>query len=435
MEVYNRVLDLCTNTKHLKWISPLLLIGDSFLCALIIWKIPCLYLISPVICVTVTALLTVALNSIQADTEIDWTTYMQQVSLYLSGERDYTLLKGSTGPLVYPAGHVYLYSLLHHLTDEGRDIAFAQILFAFLYLFTLVIVIACYRRAGVPPYIFPLLVLSKRLHSVFMLRLFNDGIAATALWLTILLLQRRQWVTASALWSAGVGIKMTLLLAAPAIGIIVLLGAGVFQGVWVGGVAILVQVLLALPFLQANPTGYASRAFEFTRQFLFKWTVNWRFVGEDKFLSREFSLSLLVTHVTLLGIFLAFRWTQPSGQNLLDFVQNTLKGTQPKAKMTNSFVLNTMLTSLAIGLLCARSLHYQFFAYLSWASPFLLWRSGMHPVLVYVVWATQEWAWNVYPSTDVSSMVVVASLAIQVLGGLWSKNEISEGNIQRIKRR
>lgn len=39
-----------------------------------------------------------------ADTEIDWKAYMQQIAQYRSGERDYTLMKGDTGPLVYPAG-------------------------------------------------------------------------------------------------------------------------------------------------------------------------------------------------------------------------------------------------------------------------------------------------------------------------------------------
>ena len=179
--------------------------------------------------------------------------------------------------------------------------------------------------------------------------------------------------------------------------------------------------------------GYVSRAFEFTRQFLFKWTVNWRFVGEDRFLSREFSLSLLVTHMSLLGIFLAFRWIRPSGSNLIEFVQKTLKGKQQKANITDSFVATTMLTSLVIGLLCARSLHYQFFAYLSWVSPFLLWRSGMHPALIYMVWAAQEWAWNVYPSTDASSIVVVSALAIQVLAGFWSEEETSNGKLQARK--
>ncbi|WEW60976.1 dolichyl-P-Man:Man(5)GlcNAc(2)-PP-dolichol alpha-1,3-mannosyltransferase [Emydomyces testavorans] len=117
---------------------------------------------------------------------------MQQVYVFLSGERDYSLIKGSTGPLVYPAGHVYIYSLLYYATDEGRDIATGQVIFAGLYIVTLAVVMATYRSAGAPPYIYPLLILSKRLHSIFMLRMFNDGIVALFLWMTIYLLQKRR---------------------------------------------------------------------------------------------------------------------------------------------------------------------------------------------------------------------------------------------------
>jgi alpha-1,3-mannosyltransferase len=67
-------------------------------------------------------------------------------------------------------------------------------------------------------------------------------------------------------------------------------------------------VLLATPFLTEFPKSYLSRAFEFTRQFLFQWTVNWRFVGEEVFLSKGFSLGLLGLHVALLLAFLRTRW-------------------------------------------------------------------------------------------------------------------------------
>ena len=74
---------------------------------------------------------------------------MEQVSQYLDGERDYTLIKGGTGPLVYPAAHVYIYSALHYITDGGKDILLAQIIFGGLYLGTLSLVMACYRAAKV----------------------------------------------------------------------------------------------------------------------------------------------------------------------------------------------------------------------------------------------------------------------------------------------
>jgi alpha-1,3-mannosyltransferase len=47
---------------------------------------------------------------------------MQQVETFKAGERDYLKIRGDTGPLVYPAGFVYLFSLLHSLTNEGKDI-------------------------------------------------------------------------------------------------------------------------------------------------------------------------------------------------------------------------------------------------------------------------------------------------------------------------
>ena len=74
---------------------------------------------------------------------------MEQVSQYVSGERDYTLIKGGTGPLVYPAAHVYIYTGLYYMTDEGKDIFLAQQLFAVLYMATLALVMACYRKAKV----------------------------------------------------------------------------------------------------------------------------------------------------------------------------------------------------------------------------------------------------------------------------------------------
>ncbi|KAL8944314.1 MAG: hypothetical protein Q9216_000498 [Gyalolechia sp. 2 TL-2023] len=399
MELYQQAVDLAKNPSHARWLSPVLLAVDASLCALIILKIPY--------------------------TEIDWEAYMQQVSQYLNGERDYTLIKGGTGPLVYPAAHVYIYSVLYRLTDGGKNILLAQAMFAWLYLGILTVVMACYRMAKAPPYLFPLLILSKRLHSIFLLRLFNDCFAVGFIFVTIYSYQHRIWTVGSVAYSFGVGTKMSVLLAAPAVGIVLLQALPLRRALNAAFLMAQVQITIAWPFIPVNPIGYLSRAFEFSRQFLYRWTVNWRFVDEKTFLSREFAIALAAANASFLVLFVTTRWLKPSRRSIPEFVSTLWKAPplllqqQTSLRVTPPFVMTSILGSMTIGLLCARSLHYQFYSYIAWSTPFLLWKSGLHPIAIYAVWAAQEWAWNVYPSSDMSSMVVVGCLLIQVLGVWW----------------
>lgn len=269
-----------------------------------------------------------------------------------------------------------------------------------------------------------MLILSKRLHSIFMLRCFNDCFAVFFLWLSILLFQHRQWTAAGVVYSWGLGVKMTLLLILPMVGIIIFFAKGVLATIALGLLMAYLQVLIAAPFLK-YPSAYFGRAFEFSRQFLFKWTVNWRFVGEDIFRSPLFSTTLLVLHVSVLLTFIFTRWLPPTGKTLRDIVQITFGGGgqgrnwRPLCKgFTPDYILTTVLTANVIGLLFARSLHYQFYSYLAWSTPYLLWRGGLHPVLQYILWGLQEWAWNVYPSTPTSSAVAVGVMAITV-AAVW----------------
>ncbi|KAL2019847.1 hypothetical protein VTK56DRAFT_9109 [Thermocarpiscus australiensis] len=400
-------LDIANGRHALsRLVPPALFLADALLCVLIIWKVPY--------------------------TEIDWVAYMEQISQVISGERDYTKIRGGTGPLVYPAAHVYIYAALYHLTDEGKDIFLAQQLFAVLYMVTLGVVMACYWQAKVPPYVFPLLILSKRLHSIFVLRCFNDCFAVLFLWLAIFFLQRRSWQLGALMYTWGLGIKMSLLLVLPAVGVVLLLGSGFATSLRLAAMMGLVQALIAVPFLANNPWGYLGRAFELSRQFFFKWTVNWRFVGEEVFLSRGFSLGLLGLHVAVLGGFITTRWLSPARKPLSRLLLPLLSGRPPftegeqhaiSGDVTPRFIMTTILSANVVGLLFARSLHYQFYSYLAWATPFLLWRSGISPVLQYGLWALQEWAWNVYPSTPISSGVVIGVLATTVALVWWGARE------------
>ncbi|KAI2626249.1 glycosyltransferase [Xylaria nigripes] len=385
------------NYKLARLIPPCLFVLDAVLCVVIMWNVPY--------------------------TEIDWKAYMEQIEQIVAGERDYTVIKGRTGPLVYPAAHVYMYTTLYHMTNEGENIFLAQNLFALLYMATLAVVMICYWKAKVPPYVFPMLILSKRLHSIFVLRCFNDCFAVFFLWLTIYLFQKRAWTFGSMTYTWGLGIKMSLLLVLPAVGVVLLLGRGFTGSLQLAAIMIQTQYILAFPFLSANAKGYMSRAFELSRQFFFKWTVNWRFVGEDVFLSRSFALGLLAMHAMVLLWFIMNKWLKPAGKPWTAIVAPILRISSPfspheelqtSAQVTPEYIMTTMLSANVIGLLFARSLHYQFYSYLAWSTPYLLWRSGAHPLIQYGLWALQEWAWNVFPSTDVSSGVVVGVLATTV---------------------
>ena len=397
----NTVRDVLTNPKHTRWIAQLLLSGEAILCALIIWKVPY--------------------------TEIDWETYMIQVRQFLSGERSYLKISGPTGPLVYPALHVYIYSILYTLTEEGTNILRAQVIFAGLYLLTLAVVLACYRRVGAPPWLLVPLVLSKRMHSIYLLRLFNDCWATLGLWAAIYLLQRRTFEGGAFIWGLGLGVKMTLLLAAPAVGVVLLQAMGRSEALFTALYIFGVHILMGLPFFgQDQDTGlsYLYRSFDLGRQFLYKWTVNWRFVDEQTFLSPSFALSLLAIHVSLLLFFFQTKWVKPSASSLVEFAQKYIRGVKEveeesiSKKITPTFVMDAVLSSVVIGMLCARSLHYQFFAYLGWATPYLLWRPGGNPFFVLVMWGLQEYAWLTYPSTTSSSLLVVQQLALQVMFSL-----------------
>lgn len=85
------------------------------------------------------------------DTEIDYSTYVAQAGLFLQGERNYSLIDppGGTGPCVYPAGHLYLYSVLSWLSPTTGSLLPAQVAFGTVYLATILIVSRIYRLVGV----------------------------------------------------------------------------------------------------------------------------------------------------------------------------------------------------------------------------------------------------------------------------------------------
>jgi len=86
---------LLLNDKRYFWhLATLVIIADIVLTQLVIHFVPCTQL-RPLLRMGGFA------HNDFIDTEIDFTTYMRQIDVYITGELDYSMLKGPSGPLVY----------------------------------------------------------------------------------------------------------------------------------------------------------------------------------------------------------------------------------------------------------------------------------------------------------------------------------------------
>jgi alpha-1,3-mannosyltransferase len=368
-------------------------------------------------------------------TEIDWIAYMQEVDgWYIDGHYDYIQIRGDTGPLVYPAGFLYLFRGLQWLT--GRQIPSAQRIFLILYLATQFVMLTLYTKvlrhditATTSPtspatgkekqkddklqlqqchrvWSFRLamgcLCLSKRFHSIFLLRLFNDGPTMLVAYISFWCFVSQQWNLGCFIFSIAVSLKMNVLLFAP--GLLYLLietnPSMTIPRLMICGIT---QLILGAPFLLRHPISYLRKAFELDRQFFFKWTVNLKFLPENIFLSKAWAVLLLVGHVSLLLVF-HYHLYQSTYNNKNKTASSPTKATTI-VTTSPQHILMTLFVSNFIGICCARTLHYQFYSWYFSSLPLLLWRSTRYPILVRIcLLGMIEYAFLTFPATPTSSM-------------------------------
>ncbi|XP_026471452.1 lethal(2)neighbour of tid protein 2-like [Ctenocephalides felis] len=420
-------------------------------------------------------------------TEIDWIAYMQECEGFLNGTLDYSQLRGDTGPLVYPAGFVYIYSILYYITAAGKDIYVGQCIFIGIYLCQMALVLRLYTKSRkVPPYVLILCALtSYRIHSIYMLRLFNDPIAILFLYLSLNLYMDSKWTLASVALSLAVSIKMNILLFAPAIFLFLIVNLGLVKTIVQLSICGIIQLILGLPFLLVNAVAYIKGSFDFGRVFEHKWTVNYRFLHRDIFESGKFHISLLLLHLVLLAAFfpISFKYMQSyvrlrtvqkqfepqiNAKNkelkrkkinklieeepltaeqhkfLKDFEKGINKTSTPNNRAVTvepkqddnvkTFAVHfDSVTQLAllpiflcnfIGVACSRSLHYQFYVWYFHSLPHLLWCTSYSIKVRLLILALIEYSWNTYPSTDLSSCVLHLC-HVAVIWGIYKNIKLS----------
>ena len=167
-------------------------------------------------------------------------------------------------------------------------------------------------------------------------------------------------------------------------------------------------MVLALPFLASHPLNYVIGAFNLGRVFLFQWTVNWRFLPEEIFLARWFHLLLLAGHLATLYYCLK-NWQQ--------LLSSYAKLRRVPVPFCCQLLVLPLFMSNFIGVMFARSLHYQFYVWYYHSLHYLAWTTPYSVKIKLLVLGVIELCWNTYPSTVWSSLALHASHGV-LLGGL-----------------
>ncbi|XP_047536343.1 lethal(2)neighbour of Tid protein [Vanessa atalanta] len=462
---WNFLKGLVVNPAQLPFMAFLIIVAELILNVLIVEKVPY--------------------------TEIDWKAYMQECEGFLNGTLDYSKLRGDTGPLVYPAGFVYIYSLFYFLTDKGNNIKLAQYIFIGVYILLLSLVLRIYiKTKKVPPYVLAITILtSYRIHSIHILRMFNDPVAVLFLYISMNFFLDSKWYLGSIFYSLAVSIKMNILLYAPALFFFYLINLGLKDTIKQLFICGMIQLVLGLPFLIVNPVAYIKGSFDLGRVFNHTWTVNYRFLDIKLFESFYFHLTLLSIHIILLLICLPMCIKYFQSYCRLKFVQKQVQpqieaknkerksklkkdikmklnsnidkeeklskeqeqfinsfemmlqkssqksGNKLSKKIVNNesekaysinfdilsqlFVLPMFLVNF-IGIVCARSLHYQFYSWYFHTLPYLLWCTNYTIIIRFLILALIEFCWNTYPSTDITSAMLHVC-HISILYGVCKK--------------
>ena len=150
------------------------------------------------------------------------------------------------------------------------------------------------------------------------------------LYLSIYLFIKKKWALGSLIISVALSIKMNILLFFPPMLVVFVKELGFIRSTLNLIIIALFQIVVGLPFILTYPAQYFHLAFDFSRQFFYIWTVNWKvwnwpivpiitktlthfqIVSEELFLSKEFATTLLALHLGLLVIF-GFIWTSSEG--------------------------------------------------------------------------------------------------------------------------
>lgn len=378
--------------------------------------------------------------------EVDWLTYMEQVRKFVEGELDYSELYGDTGPLVYPGGFAWVYTALYFITDAGSNIILAQWIFMVVYMLTLSMTLGLYERSGIPWRVMLPLFLSKRIRSVFVLRLFGDCWTVLFVYAAISFIAwRRQWLVGCLCFSIAVSLKMSAILFAPGLLYVMLRCLPLNRVVLYLSVCALWQVIVGLPFLLHNPAAYVSGAFNFKHAFGQEVSINFQNINTSVFYSPIFAYSLLGCTAGSWILLWRLRWSKMSYLTPMEarLVRPVIPDGLQRPQLASSLasyaevgdkadalseaeeqavfaqVVLTLFESNMVGVIFAKSLHFQFFSWFFFSVPYILHYTTLPHILRIGAFALIRQSFDSPFPTPLSSTLLQIGFAVTFIGMLF----------------
>jgi alpha-1,3-mannosyltransferase len=117
--------------------------------------------------------------------------------------------------------------------------------------------------------------------------------------------------------------------------------------------------------------------------------------------AKSLSMLLLALHVGVLAL-LARNWLEASKQQIGKRIF-WKKSTKPSP----NYIASTLFVSNFVGIVFARTLHYQFYAWYFHSLPYLMWSCGVYPVILRLgLIGMIESSFLAFPSTPMSSALL-----------------------------
>ena len=350
--------------------------------------------------------------------EVDWRSYVEIIEKIINGEYDYDLLKGENGYCVYPAAFVYQFYLIYYLTLKGSPLL-SLFLFMFLYFIMIYIIFKVYDSVIPKEYqwIKIFVIISTPMQKAMINHRFNDGLAMIQLYLCLYFLinnQKKGLYYATFFYAFALNTKTNILLFLPGLLYTFTKIRGPLFCVIQLIIIILCHLIIGYPFISVNAASYFGKTFDFSREFLYFETLNWQFLPEEIFHSKTFYKILMIAHLSLLLIFLLFKWEKISINIFKDLRLNDWSSDMKVVSMNKIFIVRVMFICNLIGVLCFRSLHYQFIIWFFASLPFLTWQTRLNDFVKVISLLCYQYVWTYRRCAIKSLFLLMIHLSILV---------------------